>query len=406
MRARPEATSKSEASRTGLLTASACSGMFVFGIVMALLGAILPSLAGRLRFTVQDIGSLFLVMNFAMLVCSLALGVAMDRFGMKPPLALGPFLVAGALVLIARAGAFADLLPAVALLGIGGGALNGATNTLVADLHEDPQRKGAALNLLGTFFGFGALFLPFVIGALLASFALSGLLLTAALLTCGAGIFAWCLRFPRPKQEHRMPFAGIARLLRAPLLVAFAALLFFESGVEFTLGGFISTYLTGDLGVRSISAASWILAAYWAAVMLARAVLSRVALAAEPFRILLVCSLGAFAGALLSAIAPGPATAALAIVLTGFSLAGIYPAVLGIAGARFESHSGTAFGILFATALSGGMLVPWLSAHIAGAAGMRWAFGGIATAFAVIAVLGRVAARCESQSPETGIVQL
>ncbi|HEV2213270.1 MAG TPA: hypothetical protein VGS99_07965 [Gammaproteobacteria bacterium] len=47
--------------------------MFVFGIVMALLGAILPSLAGRLRFNVRDIGSLFLVMNFAMLVCSLAL---------------------------------------------------------------------------------------------------------------------------------------------------------------------------------------------------------------------------------------------------------------------------------------------------------------------------------------------
>ena len=395
MSARPEATSKPERSATGPLTASACSGMFVFGIVMALLGAVLPSLAGRLRFNVQDIGSLFLVMNFAMLLCSLALGVAMDRFGMKLPLALGPFLVAGALVWIARAGAFADLLPAVALLGVGGGALNGATNTLVADLHDDPQRKGAALNLLGTFFGFGALFLPFVIGALLASFALSRLLLAAALLTCAAGIFAGCLRFPRPKQQHRMPFAAIARLLRAPLLLAFAALLFFESGVEFTLGGFISTYLTGDLGVRSISLASWILAAYWASVMLARAVLSRIALAAEPFRILLVCSLGALLSALLSALAPGPATAAIAIVLTGFSLAGIYPTVLGIAGARFESHSGTAFGILFATALLGGMLVPFLSAHIAGAAGMRWAFGGIAMAFAAIAALGRVAAQCD-----------
>ena len=398
MSARPEATSKPERSATGPLTASACSGMFVFGIVMALLGAVLPSLAGRLRFNVQDIGSLFLVMNFAMLVCSLALGVAMDRFGMKLPLALGPFLVAGALVWIARAGAFADLLPAVALLGIGGGALNGATNTLVADLHDDPQRKSAALNLLGTFFGFGALFLPFVIGALLASFALSRLLLAAALLTCAAGIFAGCLRFPRPKQQHRMPFAAIARLLRAPLLLAFAALLFFESGVEFTLGGFISTYLTGDLGVRSISLASWILAAYWASVMLARAVWSRVALAAEPFRILLVCSLGALLSALLSALAPGPATAAIAIVLTGFSLAGIYPTVLGIAGARFEAHSGPAFGILFATALLGGMLVPFLSAHIAGAAGMRWAFGGIAMAFAAIAALGRVAAQCDRAS--------
>ena len=69
---------------------AAYAGMFVFGIVMALFGASLPALAGRLEFQVADIGTLFLAMNGAMLVSSLALGLAMDRFGMKPPLALGP----------------------------------------------------------------------------------------------------------------------------------------------------------------------------------------------------------------------------------------------------------------------------------------------------------------------------
>src|SRR5882757_8903652 len=113
-----------------MLSAAAYSGMFVFGIVMALLGAVLPALSERLHFAVADIGTLFLIMNFAMLVCSLVLGLGMDRFGMKPPLALGPLLVAVALVLIAYAQAFADLFPAVALLGIGGGAVNGAANTL------------------------------------------------------------------------------------------------------------------------------------------------------------------------------------------------------------------------------------------------------------------------------------
>lgn len=51
-------------------------------------------------------------------------------------MAKGPLFVAGALVLIARAGAFGDLIPAVILLGIGRGALNSGTNTLVADLHD------------------------------------------------------------------------------------------------------------------------------------------------------------------------------------------------------------------------------------------------------------------------------
>jgi fucose permease len=365
--------------------------MFVFGIVMALLGAILPALAGRLEFQVADIGTLFLVMNAAMLASSLVLGLAMDRFGMRPPLALGPLLVAAALALVARAAAFSGLLPAVLLLGIGGGALNGASNTLVADLHDDPARKNAALNRLGVFFGFGALLLPFAIGALLARFSFASLLLAAAVLCALAGIFAARLRFPAPKQAQRLPVADMPRFLRHPLVVTLGLLLFFESGVEFTLGGFISSYLTRDLAA-SVSLASWILAAYWASIMVARAVLSRSPAGAGPYRVLLFCAAGAAGGALVSAAAPNTAVVGLGILLTGFSLAGVFPAALGIAGARFETHSGTVFGILFAAALSGGMTLPWLAGQIGGAAGLRWVFVLIAGAFTAILCLSRVAA--------------
>jgi len=376
-----------------MLSVAAYSGMFVFGIVMALLGAVLPALSERLHFAVADIGTLFLIMNFAMLVCSLVLGLGMDRFGMKPPLALGPLLVAVALVLIAHAQAFSDLFPAVALLGIGGGAVNGAANTLVADLHEDPQRKSAALNLVGVFFGFGALFLPFAIGALLAKFSLAALLVAAALLCAAAGVYSLSLRYPAPKQAHRLPVADMPRFLRSPLVLIFAALLFFESGVEFTLGGFISIYLTHDMAISSVSMASWILAGYWAAVILSRTVLSRIALGTDPFRILLFCSLGACLGALVAAAAPVAGIAAFGIWLTGWSLAGIYPAVLGIAGARFQSHSGTVFGILFAIALTGGMIVPWVSGQVAALAGLRWVFALVSGSFAAIVLLGRLAHR-------------
>ena len=378
-----------------MLSIAAYSGLFVFGIVMALLGAILPALASQLRFAVADIGTLFLIMNFAMLICSLALGVAMDRFGMKPPLALGPLLVAAALVLIARTQAFSDLFPAVTLLGIGGAAVNGAANTLMADLHDDPQKKNAALNLLGVFFGLGALFLPFAIGALLAKFSLAVLLGAAAVLCTVAGLYSLALRYPPPKQAQRLPLRDMAGFLRSPLVLIFATLLFFESGVEFTLGGFVSIYLTRDMGISSVSVASWILAGYWSALILSRIVLSRIALGADPYRILLFSALGACLGALIAAVAPLAAVAALGIWLAGWSLAGIYPAVLGITGARFQSHSGTVFGILFAVALLGGMIVPWVSGQVAAAGGLRWVFVLVSCSFAAIAVLGRLgSARC------------
>ena len=48
------------------------------------------------------------------------------------------------------------------LFGLGGGAVNGATNALVSDISE--KDKGANLSLLGVFFGLGALGMPFILG--------------------------------------------------------------------------------------------------------------------------------------------------------------------------------------------------------------------------------------------------
>ena len=141
--------------------------MFLFGIAAALLGATLPLLSERLEIGLGRVGTLFLVMNACMLASSFALGALQDRYGMKPPLVAGPLVVGAALLVVAGAESYAQLLLAVALLGVGGSALNGASNALVADLHEDPAAKSAALNRVGLFFGFGALFIPFAIGLLL-----------------------------------------------------------------------------------------------------------------------------------------------------------------------------------------------------------------------------------------------
>jgi len=384
--------SKPEGRSAAQLSAAAYAGMFVFGIVMALLGAVLPSLSERLRITASDVGDLFLLMNGAMLAASLILGLIMDRFGMKLPLAAGGLLVAATLFIVAGAASFRSLAPALLLLGIGGAALNGASNTLVADLHSDERRKGAALNRLGVFFGFGALFLPFVIGALLARTSLGAILSATAGMCVAAAIFTMALRFPPPKQRHALPLAAMPCLLRSPLILSFALLLFLESGVEFTLGGFISIYFAREMAVSSVSVVAWILAAYWAAIMLARAVLGRLAVRVKPFRTLGFCALGACAGAVLAALAPGTIAAAAGILLCGWSLAGVYPTALGIVGARFQAHSGTVFGTLFAIALGGGMLFPWLAGRVGSAIGLRWVFAMTAAAFLGIAALSRAAA--------------
>jgi fucose permease len=373
-----------------MLDAIAYAAIFVFGIVMALVGAVMPVLSGRLALDLGDVGTVFLVTNGSMLIGVMLSGPAIDRVGMKPPLALGGGVVAIALVAIARASSLSSLLPAVALLGFGGGSLNVGANTLVADLHDDPERKASALNVLGVFFGFGALLMPFSIGALLSRVGLGGLLIGAAALSATTTAIALAPRFPSAKQAHGVPVSAMRRFIAMPLVLAFACLLFFQSGNEFLLGGYFSTFLVREMAV-SVSMASYLLAAYWGAIMLARLLLSRALVHIGASRTVFASAIAAAAGAVLVGAAPAVPVAIAGILLTGVALAGIFPTVLGMAGAAFRDHSGTVFGILFTVALSGGMLMPWLAGHLAEAAGLRAVFGLAAANFAAIAVLNRVA---------------
>lgn len=375
-----------------LLQAIAYAGMFVFGIVMALLGAVMPVLSERIAFSLGDAGTLFLVMNASMLLASLVVGPAMDRFGLKMPVALGVMIVGVGLVGFALATTFAALLPAAAILGFGGGAVNAGANTLVADLHDDPDRKASALNLLGVFFGFGALLLPFSIGALLAAVGLRGLLFAAAVLCELTAIVALIQPFPIAKQAHGLPFRQMRRFATDPLVLALAFLLFFQSGNEFMLGGYFATFLTRELTLP-VDRASYLLAAYWAAIMLSRLALSRMLSRFGPQRAVFGGALLSAAGAVVVALAPSTGVAVIGVLITAAALAGIFPTALGIAGGAFRDHSGVVFGILFTVALTGGMTMPWLAGQLAEARGLRSVFVLVAINFAIIAVLNRVAGR-------------
>jgi fucose permease len=368
------------------------AGMFTFGIVMALVGAIVPSLISTLPLSLSDVGTLFLSMNFAILAASLVVGLVMDRNGLKPPIVAGAVLVAVALVLIGASGTFALLLAGVACLGLGGGALNASTNTLVADLHDDPVRKAAALNLLGVFFGFGALMLPFSIGALTSTLGVAPLLYAAASLCAATATAGLALRFPAPKQRHGWPLAELPKFVRLADVRIFAVLLFFQSGNEFLLGGYVASFLTREVGL-SVASASYALAAYWGSIMLGRFVLSRVLPQTSPGTVVVRGAAVAAIGTALVPFAFTPAFAVAAVLLSALALAGIFPSVLGLVGSRYHERSGTVFGILFTVALTGGMTIPWLAGQVADTSGIRWVFAMASAGFVVIALLGAAGRR-------------
>lgn len=352
----------------GRLQASAFAGIFVFGIVMAVLGAILPSLFERLRIDKAEAGGLFLLMNFAMLIVSFFFGPVVDRFGFKYFLAASALLVALSFGLLAVAPTYGLIVLAVVVLGLGGGGLNGGTNALINDLH--PGGQGSALNLLGIFFGFGALTIPFLIGTLLAGIGLVRILFLAAAAGLVPLLMFLTLRFPEAKQPQGFPIRKAKLIAGDPLLWICAFILFFQSGNEFTAGGWISTYLQEGHGLTG-AAASFVLAGYWGAIMAGRFAASRIVGRTGNHPLVLGSALLSLAAAGLLVAAPSGVWAAAGALLLGFGFAAIYPTTLATAGERFASISGTAFSILFTVALSGGMLGPWLAGLIAKSSSLR-----------------------------------
>jgi MFS transporter, FHS family, glucose/mannose:H+ symporter len=346
-------------------------GAFVFGIVMSSLGSLLPGLVGKVGFENSAAGGLFLLMNFFMLLGSLAFGPICDRFGYRLLLLLSIVLIGTAFLTLAEAGLYRVVATALALLGLGGGALNGGTNALLNDI--SPERRAAALNMLGIFFGCGALSMPFLMGSLLSTLGLERILIGLAVLTVAPLCLFAAAEFPNAKHAGGIKWGELQTVLRNPLLFLFGFLLFFESGNEFTIGGWLSTFVGGPLGAAPRTAA-FVLAGYWAAMMTGRLAVSRLGTRIRPHVVVTVSALVAAAGAAGLALASSVPEAAVCALAIGLGLAAIFPTTLAQAGEDFSEFSGTAFSVIFVMALTGGMTAPWLVGRIAQTSGVGVGF--------------------------------
>jgi MFS transporter, FHS family, glucose/mannose:H+ symporter len=358
--------------------------MLTFGIVLTTLGAVLPSIIERFGIDKAQAGSLFLLMTFGILAGSLVFGPMVDRYGYKGMLLLAIALIAAGLEGIAFASSMNVLRIAIALIGFGGGIVNGGTNALVADISS--EEKGANLNLLGVFFGIGAVGVPFALATMSGQFQHSTLVAAVGALVVIPFLLIAVTPFPAPKQAQGFPLAAAGRLVRDPLLLLMGFMLFLESGMEITVGGWTSTFVNEELAVPP-RRALMILSLYWMGMMLARLVLGTRLRNASPVRVLYTCLATGLVGAVLLLLTRSVTVAAIGVFMLGVGFAATFPTVLGFIGERYAELSGTAFSLAIAMALCGGMLLPWLAGIFGGLYGMRGSFIIVPAALVLLAGL-------------------
>lgn len=379
------------------LFACACLGMLSFGIVLTVLGAVLPSIMTRFGIGKAEAGSLFLLMSLGILASSLVFGPLVDRYGYKGILLVSTLLIAAGLEWIAFASSMTSLRFAVLVIGFGGGVINGGTNALVADISSDG--RAANLNLLGVFFGVGAMGVPFALGTLTGRFTETALVAGVGALVVIVLAFLAVAVFPAPKQPQGFPIADAGKLVRDPLLLLMGLMLFLESGMEISVGGWTSTFVSEVLAVPARKALM-ILSLYWAGMMLARLALGYILRKTSAFIVLYACLAIALVGAALLLTTTSVSMAAIGVFTLGVGFAAMFPTVLGFIGDRYAALSGTAFSVAIAMALIGGMLLPYTAGVLGGNYGMRGSFAIVPVALVILVIFVTILSR-KLRSPST-----
>ncbi|MES1262156.1 MAG: MFS transporter, partial [Acidobacteriota bacterium] len=219
------------------LTAATALTIAVYGMQATLLGALLPELSKT--FTPGQSGTLASVQSVGLIVASLLTGPVLDRAGRKAGAVGGLGLVVVALTLLSGAGTYGALVLIMCLLGLGGGVIATATNTLAADLGG--TRQASMMNLLNVFFGLGGMVTP-ALAAFLDRAALCGVVLALALGTIALYAGTPVAR-PEGARERNMP--EIRRFLSRPLFPLLCCFLFLYVAAELGVWNWMAAYWPG-----------------------------------------------------------------------------------------------------------------------------------------------------------------
>src|SRR5690606_16760078 len=127
--------------KKNLVFIAACLGMLLFGISLITLDSLATNL--QQKFNLDGIASvtLFSILPIGLLTGSVFFSLLCDRYGYKRLLVLACVAMFVGFQGIAYASTLGLLKLSIYFIGVGGGVINGATNSVVADISE--KNKGA-----------------------------------------------------------------------------------------------------------------------------------------------------------------------------------------------------------------------------------------------------------------------
>ncbi len=325
-----------------MLILAAILAIFVYGMIAAMLGTILPDLSARFQLTPKQNGTIAFCQALGLIIASVSVGPLIDNEGKKAGMVLGLALITIALMLLPRSSSFTTIAAYIFLLGIGGGIIVTAANALASDV--TPDRRGTTLNLLNLFFGLGGLATPFISANLLARNAVRLCYLVAGL-TAVTLIINIATPMPAPTGAQSFVFSQIGDVVGRPTLWLAALFLFLYVASEVGVWNWLVQHLIAQ-GIPESRALNVLSLGFALGLLVGRVGVSQVLISVSAFTVTLAAAVLMAITTYLMLQTKDPKIAWVLVFLAGVAMAPVFPTTLAIVADEFSRMQSTALGIV------------------------------------------------------------
>jgi hypothetical protein len=216
---------------------------FLSGLLMSFPGAILPAWGYHVRDAYATVGHYFLAMALGILLSSK--GPPGIRSGeVRTAIVAGCGLASVALLGLALSGPPQEWgwrAGGLGLLGLSAGILNSAAFQSISSLYE--QDPAATVNLAGVLFGLGCLTTALFVSLTFYVYTVGSMLVLLAVIPGFAAVLYGRSQLAAPVQHSGQTWKQIWNDVRSPGAVMFTMVLFFQSGNEWTVAGWLAVFL-------------------------------------------------------------------------------------------------------------------------------------------------------------------
>jgi fucose permease len=317
--------------------------IFVYGMIAAMLGTILPELSDRFHLTPTQNGTIAFAQALGLIIASVGVGPLLDTEGDKIGLVLGLVFIAIALFALPRSPGFRSILLLLFLLGVGGGIVVTGANALVSGVSV--AHRGTALNLVNLFFGLGGFTTPFI-SANLFKRNWVRLCYTVASLTVVTVVIQAVTKMPPPTTGAAgFVLADAGPILGRPLLFMLGLFLFLYISCEVGVWNWLPRHLIAQ-GIPESRALNILSLGFALGLLFGRVGVSPILIHEPAIAVTLAASIAMAVTTFLMLRTNKPTAAFILVFIAGLSMAPVFPTTLAIVGTAFPRMTGTAMGFV------------------------------------------------------------